>query len=77
MLRVSAVLLLALAALLALMVAVEAMPQAKGANGASEPPVLGANKCTWGPAYWCANHDNAKECSTTSWCVEKKMLAAQ
>lgn len=28
-------------------------------------PPLGSNKCTWGPSYWCANQENAKECNVT------------
>lgn len=24
---------------------------------------LGSNKCTWGPAYWCASQENANECN--------------
>lgn len=24
--------------------------------------MLGSNKCTWGPSYWCASEDNAEEC---------------
>ena len=26
-------------------------------------PLLGKNKCTWGPSYWCSNVDNAKACN--------------
>jgi len=26
------------------------------------PPLLGSNKCTWGPSYFCDNANNAKEC---------------
>lgn len=25
-------------------------------------PLLGSNKCTWGPSYWCASPENALEC---------------
>lgn len=28
-----------------------------------EPPLVGSNKCTWGPSYWCFSEDNAKECN--------------
>lgn len=32
-------------------------------NLADERPLLvGSNKCTWGPAYWCDSAANAKEC---------------
>lgn len=26
--------------------------------------LLGSNKCTWGPGYWCANLGNAEECGS-------------
>lgn len=26
-------------------------------------PLIGSNKCTWGPSYWCASEENAKECN--------------
>lgn len=25
-------------------------------------PIIGGNKCTWGPSYWCASPENAKAC---------------
>lgn len=28
-------------------------------------PLVGQNKCTWGPNYWCNNEENAKECGVT------------
>lgn len=34
-------------------------------NDESFQPLIGSNKCTWGPSYWCANQDNAKECNVT------------
>lgn len=27
------------------------------------PSLLGSDKCTWGPSYWCASEANAKECN--------------
>lgn len=27
------------------------------------PTLIGSNKCTWGPSYWCASEENAKECN--------------
>jgi saposin len=33
--------------------------------GESFQPMVGSNKCTWGPSYWCANQENAKECNVT------------
>jgi Saposin A-type domain len=27
------------------------------------PPLVGSNKCTWGPSYWCFSEENAKECN--------------
>lgn len=26
-------------------------------------PLLGSDKCTWGPSYWCASPENALECN--------------
>lgn len=31
----------------------------------SAAAVVGAQKCTWGPAYWCSHVDNAKECKVS------------
>lgn len=28
----------------------------------SREVLVGANRCTWGPSYWCANAANANEC---------------
>ena len=28
-----------------------------------DTPLLGSNKCTWGPIYWCASPENALECN--------------
>merc|ERR1711893_388711 len=36
---------------------------------------IGANRCTWGPGYWCAGAEEAQECGMTKWCQEKKMGA--
>lgn len=33
-------------------------------NGA----VLGSDKCTWGPTYWCESFQQADECGTTEHC---------
>jgi len=35
-------------------------PPAFPAKGAD---ALGSDKCTWGPSYWCASEENAKECN--------------
>ncbi|XP_076272653.1 prosaposin-like [Rhynchophorus ferrugineus] len=35
------------------------------------PPVLGAKKCTWGPAYWCDSKENAEECGAVEHCQSK------
>jgi saposin len=32
------------------------------------PRLLGSNKCTYGPAYWCASPENADKCGATSHC---------
>ncbi|XP_064635134.1 prosaposin-like isoform X3 [Lineus longissimus] len=33
-----------------------------------KPHLLGAEKCTWGPSYWCTNFDNAKKCNAVEHC---------
>lgn len=33
--------------------------------------LLGANRCTWGPSYWCNNISSSRECSSISHCVEE------
>lgn len=32
-------------------------------------PLLGANKCNWGPSYWCANIPQASECKAVHHCI--------
>uniref|UniRef100_S4P7C1 Pulmonary surfactant-associated protein B n=3 Tax=Pararge aegeria TaxID=116150 RepID=S4P7C1_9NEOP len=47
------------------------------ANKKSEEPVhqkqvlVGANRCTWGPSYWCSNFSTGRECKATHHCVKK------
>ncbi|CAH2207584.1 jg22403, partial [Pararge aegeria aegeria] len=46
-------------------------------NKKSEEPVhqkqvlVGANRCTWGPSYWCSNFSTGRECKATHHCVKK------
>merc|ERR1711962_281476 len=35
----------------------------------SDGRLLGAQKCTWGPSYWCGSLGKAKECSAVQHCV--------
>lgn len=30
--------------------------------------LLGAIECSWGPKYWCATKENAKQCQATAYC---------
>ncbi|XP_076272654.1 prosaposin-like [Rhynchophorus ferrugineus] len=32
------------------------------------PQLLGANKCTRGPGYWCLSRENALSCNTLQYC---------
>ncbi|CAG9785733.1 unnamed protein product [Diatraea saccharalis] len=32
--------------------------------------LVGANRCTWGPSYWCSNFSTGRECSATKHCVD-------
>ncbi|KAJ4269856.1 hypothetical protein NW762_001525 [Fusarium torreyae] len=34
-------------------------------------PPLGADPCTWGPAFWCENEANMKRCGVTKEECEK------
>lgn len=29
----------------------------------NEHSLIGSNKCTWGPSYWCSEKKNAVECN--------------
>lgn len=43
------------------------------------PPLLGSNKCTWGPSYFCDNKKNAEECGILNYeedCAKYKTPAA-
>ena len=33
--------------------------------------LLGAQKCTWGPSYWCQGLKESSECSATKHCIRK------
>nr|KAG5713470.1 hypothetical protein BaRGS_025018 [Batillaria attramentaria] len=39
-------------------------------NSSSQPDLLGVDACTFGPAYWCANMDNARKCKV--WLIDIK-----
>ncbi len=73
---VSSIAVLALAVVLVLVLfadqGVLAGPQYRRRNNGGRR--LGANPCTFGPSYWCDNHDQARECDTVNWCVQKGML---
>lgn len=30
--------------------------------------IVGAHRCTWGPAYWCSSLSNARECRSIEHC---------
>ena len=32
--------------------------------------LLGANRCTWGPSWWCLNETTASDCGATQHCIE-------
>lgn len=36
----------------------------------AKPHMLGTEKCTYGPSYWCASVANAKECGALEHCVK-------
>ena len=33
--------------------------------------ILGSNRCTWGPSYWCSSLSNTRECSSIDHCSNK------
>lgn len=32
---------------------------------AAPPLIIGGDKCSWGPSYWCESLENARECKMT------------
>lgn len=40
-------------------------------TAASASSLLGSQKCTWGPAYWCQGYKQAKECRAIEHCKQK------
>merc|ERR1719427_185439 len=34
--------------------------------------LVGSNRCTWGPSFWCDKHINSMSCGVNTWCQEKK-----
>lgn len=36
----------------------------------SQPKLLGAKECTYGPSYWCSNITNAKNCNAVQHCIQ-------
>ncbi|ELV10085.1 Proactivator polypeptide [Tupaia chinensis] len=39
-----------------------------GACPAARKPLLGAEKCVWGPSYWCQNTETAAQCNAVEHC---------
>lgn len=39
-----------------------------GACPAAHKPLLGAEKCVWGPSYWCQNMESAALCNAVEHC---------
>lgn len=35
--------------------------------------LVGANRCTYGPSYWCETEDQMDECNTREYCVSYKL----
>eukprot|EP00052_Salpingoeca_macrocollata_P033613 m.8978 g.8978 ORF g.8978 m.8978 type:complete len:171 (+) comp5345_c0_seq1:2-514(+) len=44
------------------------------ASASASATKVGVNKCTYGPAYWCASVANANECSALAHCQSMGML---
>jgi len=47
---------------LTVLIALTARPAAAG--------LVGANRCSWGPKYWCANIPQAKSCGAVTHCIK-------
>ena len=41
-----------------------------GVEASSRRPLLGSQKCTWGPAYWCNGLKQSSECQATRHCID-------
>lgn len=39
-----------------------------GACPAARKPLLGTEKCVWGPSYWCQNMEAATQCNAVEHC---------
>ncbi|KFB36811.1 saposin [Anopheles sinensis] len=35
--------------------------------------LLGSNRCSWGPVYWCNSEEAAEECKSKDYCKERKL----
>ena len=42
-----------------------------GASAGNQPRLLGSQKCTWGPSYWCSGLQQSSKCQATSHCIDK------
>jgi hypothetical protein len=39
--------------------------------GTARNSLVGSEKCTWGPAYWCSGLQQSAKCRATSHCITK------
>ena len=40
-------------------------------SAATGMQLLGANRCTWGPSWWCRNETTANDCGAIEHCIQK------
>ncbi|XP_074648492.1 uncharacterized protein LOC141903971 [Tubulanus polymorphus] len=40
------------------------------AASASASPLLGTDRCTWGPSFWCSHISHASECRAVNHCID-------
>jgi saposin len=33
-----------------------------------KPMIVGNNRCTWGPSYWCSSLSNSRQCASIDHC---------
>ncbi len=44
---------------------------ASEAGTRTQPQLIGATKCTWGPSFWCNDLRQSAKCGATKFCIKK------
>ncbi|XP_076227036.1 prosaposin isoform X2 [Nomia melanderi] len=48
-------------------------PKRSNRQSLRQNAVLGKDKCTWGPAYWCSSDEHARECGAVQYCRKQSL----